>query len=154
MVRKLRLLALLCLPAAGAPPEAAVLLRSVEAGAIIAASDIGKAPVSPVQARGALTAEAIIGQQAVRPLAPGRPLRRYDLTEPQLVRKGQAVRLVLSQGPLTITAGGRALANGAKGEAVRVQNSSSNAMIEGEVIGEGLVRVAAMPSVGRLAATR
>lgn len=64
-----------------------------------------------------------------------------DTMEPRLVRRGQPVTLAVRSGVLTITAQGRALADGRKGDVVRVVTPFSRTT-EGIVEGAGTVRVA------------
>ncbi len=145
-MRRLALLAaLLAMPVsaqeAASTVEVAVLARDVEAGALLSAADFSKAPVAIGSARGALTAEAAAGKEAVRALTAGSPLKSYDVTAPQLVRKGQAVTLLVQDGPLRIEGRGKALSSGAMGSTVRAQLQGGQALIEGEVVGRGVVRV-------------
>lgn len=65
-----------------------------------------------------------------------------SVTKPKLVRRGQAVTLAVRSGTLTITAQGRALADGREGDAVRVVTPSSRT-VEGVVEAGGTVRLAA-----------
>ena len=62
---------------------------------------------------------------------------------PKLVRRGQPVTLAVRSGALTITAQGRALADGREGDPVRVVTPSSRT-VEGIVEASGAVRVAAV----------
>ena len=71
------------------------------------------------------------------------PVRASDLTEPRLVRRGQPVTIVLRSGALSITATGRALADGALGEPVRVFSEATNQTLDGVVESDGRVRVSA-----------
>ena len=58
-----------------------------------------------------------------------------------LVRRGQQVTLIATNGPVQIRARGQALTEGAASERVRVQNVSSLKIVEGVVESEGVVRV-------------
>ena len=58
-----------------------------------------------------------------------------------LVRRGQIVTLVAGGGPVEIRTTGKALADGAAGERVRVRNERSNRIVEGVVAEDGTVRV-------------
>ena len=58
-----------------------------------------------------------------------------------LVKRGEAVTLVVQDGPLRITAPGRALSSGAAGEQVRVVTSDNHRTLHGTVDGPGRVRV-------------
>ena len=123
-----------------------VLARPLDAGTLIAAGDLTTATVPAPQARGGLDVAALVGREAARRLNAGQPLRAYDVAAPQLVRRGQPVSIVVRRANLVITAAGRALASGAKGEAVRVQNSLSSAVIDAEVESAGVVRIVDAPA--------
>ena len=121
--------------------EIAVLSAAVQAGEIISANDLETQAIDARRARGALTMAEIAGLEARRPLSAGTPVRAHDLRQPTLIKKGQAVTMVVSHGALTIAAKGKALEDGSKGAIVRVQNLSSNQVIQGEVTANGLVSV-------------
>lgn len=89
---------------------------------------------------GALTdLDQVLGLAATRTLRPGEPLRHRDLVKPSLVRKGQAVTLVVETAFMTLQAQGRALENGAEGEAIRLENVKSGKIVTGRVIAERVV---------------
>ncbi|MCA3255959.1 MAG: flagellar basal body P-ring formation protein FlgA [Alphaproteobacteria bacterium] len=133
-------------PAGAATVPVTVLARPLDAGTLIGAGDLTVAQLPAPQARGGLDATALIGREAARRLNAGQPLRAYDVAAPQLVRRGQPVSIVVRRDNLVITAAGRALAGGAKGEAVRVQNSLSSAVIDAEVESAGVVRIVDAPA--------
>jgi flagella basal body P-ring formation protein FlgA len=95
-----------------------------------------------------LAAEEIVGREAERRLAPGRPLRQADLRSPRLVRKGEVVTLLFRRGAIEISAQGRALEDGAEGERVRAANLDSERPVAGLVIGRKRLLVGA-PEAGR-----
>lgn len=121
--------------------EVAVLTAAVKAGEIISAGNLEIQAIDARRARGALGMAEIVGLEARRPLTAGSPIRAHDLRQPNLIKKGQAVTMVVSHGNLTIAAKGKALEDGAKGSIVRVQNLSSNQIIQGEVAASGVVTV-------------
>jgi flagella basal body P-ring formation protein FlgA len=134
-------------PAPGvATVSVTVLARPLDAGTLIGSGDLTTAQLPAPQARGGLDAAALVGREAARRLNAGQPLRAYDVAAPQLVRRGQPVSIVVRRDNLVITAAGRALAGGAKGEAVRVQNSLSSAVIDAEVESAGVVRIVDAPA--------
>ena len=83
---------------------------------------------------------------ATEPLSPadvGLAEPQVAVAAPKLVRRGQSVTLALRSGALTITAQGRALADGKEGDLVRVTTSPSR-IVDGLVEASGSVRVAAV----------
>lgn len=121
--------------------EVAVVTSHIAAGEVITAADLAVEAVDARRARGALGLAEIAGLEARRPLSPGTPVRSHDVQQPKLVKKGQAVTMVVSNGGLTIAARGKALEDGSKGQVVRVQNISSQKVIQGEVTATGIISV-------------
>jgi flagella basal body P-ring formation protein FlgA len=79
--------------------------------------------------------------QARRKLLSGTVLTPSNLSPRLLVRSGQRVTLVLNYNGLEIKSSGKALKSASLGEIVRVRNSGSKKIVEGVVVGNGLVRV-------------
>lgn len=94
--------------------------------------------------------DELIGKAAKRRLRAGVPVRRAAVQRPILVPKGSLVTIILKAPRMTLTARGKALDNGTKGDTVRVRvtNLQSKKVIEAEVT--GTARVAVFPP-GRLA---
>lgn len=65
----------------------------------------------------------------------GKPVRTIDIQAPQLIERGETITIVFKEGPLSLTAAGKALQNGAKGENIRVINTASNRPLDGVVSG-------------------
>lgn len=122
--------------------EVSVLSEPVQAGTILAAAQVvtARVPASGVPGD-ALTAPEIIGTETVRRLGAGRPLRIADVREPVLVRRGEAVALMLESGSLRLSALGKALEDGVKGAPVRVLNLDSKREVRGIVVDRKQVAV-------------
>lgn len=88
-----------------------------------------------------LDREQAVGMTPRRIVAAGKPLRGIDLETPQLVSRGENVTLIFDSAPLFLTAKGKALQSGGKGELVRVINIASNRPVEGVISGVGQVTV-------------
>jgi flagella basal body P-ring formation protein FlgA len=86
--------------------------------------------------------QALVGMTPRRFGVAGRPLRAGDLMAPKIVSRGDLVTMILDDGVLNLTAKGKALENGSKGETIRIVNTSSNITIEAIVTGINEVRVA------------
>lgn len=120
-----------------AAPDAAI-----KRGAIISEGQLTRVDVSAANARTALSLDDIVGREARRDLAPGQPIRAFDIKDPDLIKRGQAVTMVVRQGGLTIAAQGRALQDGALGQTIRVQNTASSHVVDGAITASGVVVVA------------
>jgi flagellar basal body P-ring formation protein FlgA len=77
-----------------------------------------------------------------RSLAAGTALSVDMFTADVLIHQGQEVTLIAMIGGLQVRARGRAMANGAAGARLRVQNLSSLKVVEGVVENEDVIRVA------------
>lgn len=118
-----------------------VLVRAVEKGEPLAATDFTIEPRSAGVARGALVAREAAGLEAVRRLQAGSPVRAADLARPLKVRRGEPVTIALRTGALSITTAGRALSGGGVGDPVRVVSLSTNRTLDAIVEADGRVRV-------------
>jgi flagellar basal body P-ring formation protein FlgA len=84
---------------------------------------------------------ALVGKIARRTLLPGMPIPVTAIGEPRLVINGERVRVVYSEGGLTITTYGSALQAGGAGDVVSVRNLDSGLTISGVVQPDGSVSV-------------
>jgi flagella basal body P-ring formation protein FlgA len=85
--------------------------------------------------------EMLEGFHLSRPVAAGTALSRDLLAADPVVRRGESVTLVARQGGMEIRAPGRALADAAAGERIRVQNVNSLKVVEGRADNSGMIRV-------------
>ena len=120
-----------------------VLRSTMKNGDIIGDRDIDSIEIyaKELQPDMILDAEALVGMTPRRVMAPGKPVRGIDIITPELVSRGDNVTLVFDSAPLFLTAKGKALQNGGKGDLVRVVNIASNRTIEGTVTADGTVVV-------------
>lgn len=76
----------------------------------------------------------VIGAAAKRPLAEGTPLVDSMIIEPLMVERGDQVKLVYRTATMELTAVGVACENGKRGQAISVQNVTSQKRLVGRVI--------------------
>jgi flagella basal body P-ring formation protein FlgA len=121
-----------------------VVVRRVQGGEVIAADDIDWIAVrdSRVPVNAMLDAGALVGLTPKRMLRPGQPILASDVLQPLLVAKGALVTMIVETPQMQLTARGRALADGAKGDLIRVANLQSQSVVGGVVTGPGVVVVA------------
>jgi flagella basal body P-ring formation protein FlgA len=134
--------------------EAAIVMRSMERGEIIKASDvtIERRPKAEVGADLAPRDRAV-GMQTRKQLRVGQPLKSADLGKPDRVTRDQNVTLIYETPGLYLTGRGKALENGTEGDVVNVLNLQSKRTIQGVVIGPGQISVSiATPRVVTAAA--
>lgn len=155
-----RFIALMVAPADGDPvirvhltgrvaavSEVPVVSRRIRPGEVISNADVIWMEVPESRLTSDIVRELgdLVGMSPRRALNPDSPVRLHDLRPPLDVRRGTAVTMVMRSGPLVITARGRALSDGARGEVIRVLNTSSNRTIEAVVSGPDQVVVHADP---------
>lgn len=122
----------------------AVPTRALAAGSRIGPDDLRLARVPASSAQGEMLRDpaAAAGLVLRRAARPGQPLRRADLERPEAVSKGARVTMRLHAPGLLLLAHGEALESGPLGARIAVLNPTSRAVVEGEIIGAGLVSVA------------
>ena len=123
---------------------AMVATRRLAIGEVIGPRDVRmqRLRADRVRAGTAERPEQVIGLQLHRPLAAEAPVFTADLGPPAIVERNALVTLVLEAPGLSLSAQGRALEAAPRGGLVPVMNLASRAVVEGEVVGPGRVRVA------------
>lgn len=120
-----------------------VLLESLSFGAIIGKRDIETidVPAKQLGAKVVINPQDLLGMTPRRTVVAGTPLNTDDLAAPQIVQRGKSVTMSYRAGTLLLTAQGKALENGAKGDIVRITNISTNRTLEGIVVAENEVEI-------------
>lgn len=133
--------------------EVPVTTARLPAGAVLRPEDVHTARIhtSLVRSEVARTAEQAVGMQLRRQVAAGQPLATADMAPPTTVQRGSTVQMRLQSPGLSLAGQGVAMEAGATGERIRVLNPTSHMVLEAEVVGPGLVRVA--PKAGMVLAT-
>ncbi|HMM78338.1 MAG TPA: flagellar basal body P-ring formation chaperone FlgA [Gammaproteobacteria bacterium] len=123
-----------------------VAARPIARGTILSAADVTTVTkLLPNAPAGMLESpEVALGRIAMRDIAAGTALNANQLKAPQIVRRGQAVTLSLASGPVAVRVAGTALKDGTLGERIPVRNANSKRVVEGVVLADGLVEVAAL----------
>lgn len=123
--------------------EVPVLNRRLQTGDVITAADIDwvETDSRDLRADSVTEAEQLIGMTPRRALLADQPISLRAVQAPILVEKGALVTMRLSKPNLQLTAQGRALSNGGKGDLIRIQNLTSNRIIEAVVEAADMVVV-------------
>jgi flagella basal body P-ring formation protein FlgA len=120
-----------------------VAARNLPAGSLLTAADlrVDTRDTSSL-AQGYLSDPAqAVGQTLSRPLAAGAVLTPPGLAHAAVVRRGDLVTLISRSGGFEVRTQGKALANGAAGERLAVENSSSRRVVQGQVAADGTVEI-------------
>lgn len=83
----------------------------------------------------------IIGKEAIRNINKGDIFSNNSLIIPPIIRNGEKVKIVYNSPLLSATVTGIALQDGGVSEKIKIKNDSSNKILEGYIVEQGLVRV-------------
>jgi flagella basal body P-ring formation protein FlgA len=86
-------------------------------------------------------ASSLIGQTPRHGINVMKPVILSDIQMPIIVKKGDLVTMVLKNNALSLTAQGKAMDNGAAGDAIHVMNSSSKQVVDAIVTGAQTVSI-------------
>ncbi|NDV50768.1 flagellar basal body P-ring formation chaperone FlgA [Salipiger sp. PrR003] len=115
----------------------------IAAGEILSEGDleIRSLPSGRVGSYAVLDRNDLIGMQVQRVLMRGRPVQKQSISPPIIIDRGEIVTISYENDGLALTAKGKALASGYKGQDIRVVNLVSNKTLVGVASQEGLVEV-------------
>ncbi len=119
------------------------LRRQVPPGQEITALDIGwtSMPTLRIGRNIIRTKSQLIGMTPRRGVTLSAPIKLSDLKKPNIIDRGARVSIVFHSGKINLTATGKAIEDGGRGDIIRVMNSKSHKTVEAMVIGPGQVRV-------------
>lgn len=123
--------------------EVPVLRDTIRSGKVIDARDVEMitVPARHLNHDVILQAAELAGMTPRRMIVAGKPIKEQDVEFPRIVERGQSVTMIYSQGPLQLTATGKALQQGAKGDVIRVVNSQSSRPIDAIITGNREVTI-------------
>jgi len=119
--------------------------HDIARGTVITENDVATKAIATLRMNDQLIHDLddIVGKEAKRALRAGEPLRLSDLKHPTLVAKGATVTMVFEAPGMSLSAIGRALAEGGEGDTIAVLNPTSYRQVVAVVTGPGTVRVGA-----------
>ncbi len=120
-----------------------IMRSAVKNGDVISMDDIDFIDVRSefVKHDVVLEAEDLVGMTARRIIHAGKPIKDNDVQFPQIVKRGELVTMVFKSGPMSLTAQGKALESGAKGDTIRVVNASSSKTLQAKITAQKEVMV-------------
>lgn len=123
--------------------EVSVLNRPIDRRSVIHAADVTMTRIEKRRVSGSAVIDAkdLIDMAARRPLRAGEVISTADVEPPRVILRGDVVTLQYIRPGLTLSARGRALAEGAKGDLISVLNEQSKRTIQGIVTAAGTVEV-------------
>jgi len=122
-----------------------VLTRTFNRGDVIAERDVQWIEIRDEGVRRdiAVDPRELVGKEPRFQIKAGQPIRLAELQRPLLVARNAAVTLVLKTPFMTLTAQGRALDDGGRGDLIKVTNLQTKQTVEGTVEGPSTVSIAA-----------
>lgn len=123
--------------------EVPVPLRRLLPDEIITEQDVTqhRLPYTRVGAYAVVDIEYVIGKQVQRLLPKGRPIMTQSIMDQLIIDRGDKVEIRYTDGPITLTAPGRALANASLGQEIKIVNLVGNKMLVGIASSEGVVEI-------------
>jgi len=120
-----------------------ILKRALRNGDIIRARDLNIIEMrsARINQGTVLSVDDLVGMTPRRMILDGQPVMVNEVEAPRIVGRGESVTLIFKSGQLLLSAQGKALEAGSKGDIVRVVNASSSRAVEGIVTGEREVSV-------------
>lgn len=112
-----------------------VLTDTFRKGMVIGKHDITyiDMPENKIKHDMILQEEELLGMTPRRVANSGEPLSLNEIEAPIIVTRGDMITMIFNDGPIYLTARGKALEHGAKGDVIRVVNPASNQTVEGTV---------------------
>lgn len=123
--------------------EVPVLANRIMRGETISKSDIKwiSMPESRLSRTAIIDLDKLVGMSVKRGIAPGKAVSQNDVRRPLLVNRGELVTMLLTTPSMKLSAKGRSLQAGSKGDVIRISNSQTSTVIDAVVTGPGQVRV-------------
>jgi flagella basal body P-ring formation protein FlgA len=131
--------------------EAPVPVRTIAAGERLEPAMLELTLLAERQLRAdtLLDPTELAGLETRRRLLPGRPVRRRDVQEQQLVRRGEPVDVVYRAPGVEVTVTARALQDGSRGSLVAATNLESGRRLTGVVTGAGQITLGTARELSR-----
>jgi len=123
--------------------EIPVLKNNIRHGTVISRHDLDFISVNEKHVKGNLLLDEqdIIGLTPRRVLLAGKPIKDNEVVIPKIVSRGDLVTMIFRAGGLSLTAKGKALEHGAKGDTIRLVNASSHKTVQGLITARNEVLV-------------
>jgi flagella basal body P-ring formation protein FlgA len=115
--------------------EVLTYARSLAAGEVVQPQDLIWAKVAAAPGDAPRDADQVIGLAARRPLRSGAVAALRDVSAPQVVKAGDLVTVIYEDNGISLALQGKAMAAGAVGEPLAVQNTNSKKTIQAVITG-------------------
>jgi flagella basal body P-ring formation protein FlgA len=133
-------------PSTPAPPESRMVLVAVSnltVGQLLQPEmfKLEKMDADKINRSFLFEATGLEGQELVRPLRAGEPIRNVDMRQAIMVKRGELVQLTVGKaGEFQISVRLEAMQDGRLGEQIKLRNNESGRILGGVVTGKGFVK--------------
>ncbi len=121
--------------------EVLAYARSLSAGEIVQPEDLVWTKMAGAPADAPRDSDAVIGLAAKRPLREGAAVSTRDVTAPQVIKTGDLITVTYSDGGISLSLQGKAMAAASTGDVIAVQNTLSKKIIQAVATGPGAAAV-------------
>lgn len=121
--------------------EVLAYARSIPVGEIVQPEDLIWVKMAGAPADAPRDSDAVIGLAAKRPLREGAAVSTRDVTAPQVIRSGDLITVTYSDGGISLSLQGKAMAAASTGDVFAVQNTASKKIIQAVATGPGAAAV-------------
>ncbi len=123
--------------------QVAVAITSLNRGVVIESHhiEIDEVNLATLRRSPVFDEQNLLGMELKYPLTSGSAFSMDAVRQPMVVERGDIVQLVAETQNLSIRQQGEALQNGAVGSVINVRNSSSDIVVQAEVVAQGKVKV-------------
>lgn len=121
------------------------LVQDVAAGDTVSSASLVtiEVPASRTTASMITAPDMVVGQVARRPVRANSPLFAMDFAKPVMVKKGDTVTIVAEMPGIRISAQGKALSNGGKGDVITFMNTTSRRSVDARIVDAGTAVITA-----------
>lgn len=111
--------------------------RNLNAGELLAASDIVWSDEAVAPSDAPADADAVIGKAARRPLRAGAAVGLHDLAAPRVIKRDELVQVAFEDGGVSLVLQAKALAEAGVGDTLHLVNIQSKKVLEAVCTGPG-----------------
>ncbi|RTK92909.1 MAG: flagellar basal body P-ring formation protein FlgA [Rickettsiales bacterium] len=120
-----------------------VTSRYIKFGDIIQETDLTTKKITLDNSHNSYLTEIkdVVGMQAKKYIASGQMIKNSDVASPNIIKNGDPVNIIYSTGVINLKTIGTSMGAGAIGDMLKVKNSSSGAVLLGQIINKNTVKI-------------
>ena len=120
-----------------------VAARYIKFGEIIQQSDLTtkKIRLDKITKNYLTELEEVVGMQTKKYIPVGKMFKNNEISSPKVIKNGDPVNIVYDSGIINLKTVGTAMDTGAVGDMIKVKNSSSGAVLLGQIINKNTVKI-------------